>query len=115
MMSDEERWSAHQKRAQEAWEALCQRCGACCGAAEGDPCEHLDTDAGGFFCRIYADRFGWRRSVSGRAFRCVPIRDILHLDWPGSSSCAYKRLLHQPSGYPPAPSLNGISDDKNAS
>ncbi|HPN56904.1 MAG TPA: hypothetical protein PLD92_08655 [Candidatus Omnitrophota bacterium] len=79
-----------QKEQQRRWESLCLRCGACCGAFDGDPCEHLQSESSGrFFCRIYEERFGIRKTVGGRLFRCLPIREILHDSWPGREACAY--------------------------
>lgn len=72
-------------------EALCKRCGACCGATEGDLCEHLKKDpAEGYFCDIYEGRFGLRKTISGEPILCVPIRNVLHKTWrKGVSGCAY--------------------------
>jgi len=79
-----------QKEQELRWESLCARCGACCGALDGDPCEHLAEEAPGrFFCRIYENRFGLRTTRSGRLFRCLPIRYILHDAWPGRERCVY--------------------------
>lgn len=91
-ISEQERYAQLQKCQQAEWEAKCTRCGACCGAAEGDPCEHLAASStGGYLCNIYEHRFGLRKSVSGREFRCVPIRNILHTSWPGDQCCGYKK------------------------
>ncbi|MCA9393409.1 MAG: hypothetical protein KC900_04325 [Candidatus Omnitrophica bacterium] len=82
------KWRVDQER---KWEALCSRCGACCGAAEGDPCEHLQVDGSGrYCCAVYQNRFGWHQTVNGEPLRCVPIRDILHKSWPGDRCCGYK-------------------------
>lgn len=83
-----QRWQEGQLR---AWEAKCGRCGACCGTVDGDPCEHLRKDNNSkYFCSIYEHRFGLRKTVSGKEFACVPIRQILHQSWPGDSCCGYK-------------------------
>ena|SRR3989338_1408522 len=80
-----------QVRQEAQWESLCTRCGACCGIVEGDPCEHLEIrEDGTYACRIYSNRFGVHKTVAGRTFRCVPIRDILHLSWLGDHCCGYK-------------------------
>ncbi|MCA9401017.1 MAG: hypothetical protein KC713_05285 [Candidatus Omnitrophica bacterium] len=75
------------------WEKKCLRCAACCGLFDGDPCLHLKKgeNGEGYFCEIYENRFGLRKTVSGKTFRCVPIRDILHLSWPGDHCCGYKK------------------------
>jgi hypothetical protein len=77
------------------WEGLCQRCGCCCGAYD-DPCLHLKQDKGGdFFCDIYEQRFGLRKSFSGEEFQCVPIKEILHTSWENDYYCSYKKLSKQ--------------------
>ena len=75
-----------------AWEAKCNRCGACCGAFD-DPCENLSKDQGGkFSCRVYERRFGKWHAQSGKEFICVPIREKLAQghSWPGDEHCGYK-------------------------
>lgn len=92
--NDELRYAALQQSQEQLWEAKCNRCGACCGVAEGDPCEHLNQDADGkYFCQIYERRFGLHKTVSGREFRCVPIRLILNQSWPGDHLCVYKQKV----------------------
>ena len=90
-MTDKERYDRWQEEQGQAWEALCRRCGACCGVAEGDPCEHVvRLPDGRYGCRIYDHRLGQRRTRSGRLFQCVPIRSILFRSWPGDACCGYK-------------------------
>ena len=75
------------------YEALCKRCGACCGATEADPCARLSKDDTGlYFCAAYNDRLGIQKTASGREFNCVPVSKILFESWSGSWACAYKRL-----------------------
>lgn len=75
------------------FEALCIRCGSCCGAYDGDPCLHLKKDKDNkYYCRIYPQRFGERKTISGDDFECVPIREILNDSWIGDYLCAYKNL-----------------------
>jgi len=96
---DERRYLELQLRNEKAWEALCGRCGACCGTADGDPCEHLKTGADRkYYCAIYADRFGLRKTVSGKTITCVPIRNILHKSWPGDDCCGYKLMMKKAKG-----------------
>ncbi|MBD3246542.1 MAG: hypothetical protein GF333_05970 [Candidatus Omnitrophica bacterium] len=77
---------------EEEWEGLCVRCGGCCGAYD-DPCVHLRQDGGGqYFCDIYERRFGIRTTRSGEKFRCVPVREILHIHWKNDYRCPYKRM-----------------------
>lgn len=90
-MNDQERYQRIQAEQERAWEAKCGRCGACCGAFDGDPCEHLVKAFDGHYaCSIYENRFGLHKTVSGKEIRCVPIRQILHKSWPGDSCCGYK-------------------------
>ncbi len=75
-------------------EALCKRCGACCGAREGDPCEHLSQDnEDRYFCDVYDERFGLRKTVSGEPILCVPIRNMSYKSWWGRSQCAYVKAM----------------------
>ena len=90
-MNEQERYEYFQKKREMEWEALCGRCGACCGSVE-DPCEHLRGEAPGeYFCAIYENRFGPHKTVSGKEFTCVHIRKILHETWPGDECCGYKK------------------------
>ena len=92
-MSDAQYQQLQDRQLQE-WEARCGRCGACCGAFDGDPCEHLrGNKPGEYFCSIYDHRFGMHKTVSGKDIRCVPIRIILNSSWPGDACCGYKKHL----------------------
>jgi uncharacterized cysteine cluster protein YcgN (CxxCxxCC family) len=94
MTSEQERYEQRQKEQEARWEALCGRCGACCGVTEGDPCEHLrGSKKGKYFCSIYENRFGMHKTVSGKPFQCVSIRQILHASWPGDECCGYKKEM----------------------
>ena len=89
---DNQRYQKLQEEQLKRWEATCTRCGACCGITEGDPCEHLvEAGNGKYLCGIYENRFGLHQTRSGKPFRCVPIRDILHKSWPGDICCGYKK------------------------
>ncbi len=89
--TEDERYRRDQVRREKQWEARCRNCGACCGLAEGDPCEHLrGSFEQGTSCAVYGNRFGKHRTVSGRSMRCVPVRKILHQRWPGDEHCGYK-------------------------
>ena len=94
-MSDNSRYQQLQKAQEAQWEAKCGRCGACCGAFDGDPCEHLRRGSAGagrqYFCAIYQHRFGTHKTLSGKEIRCVPIRQILYTSWPGDACCGYKK------------------------
>lgn len=86
-------FSSYLKQKEKEYEDLCIRCGACCGAYDGDPCSHLKKDKEGkYFCEIYEKRLGRRKTVSGKVFECVLIREILDSSWPGDSLCIYKKL-----------------------
>lgn len=62
---------------QRSYEALCRRCGECCGANGEDPCANLiREDNGRYRCSRYSDRHGPQQTVSGRIFTCVNIRDV---------------------------------------
>ena len=88
-----EEWQAIQE---DRWESLCGRCGSCCGSRDGDPCEHLrGAKYGEYYCGIYGNRFGLHKTVSGKLFECVHIRQILHRPWPGDGCCGYKKELRQ--------------------
>ena len=73
------------------FEAICLKCGACCGALD-DPCYNLvQTEDGKYFCRDYDSRIGLQKTVSGNSFHCVSIREhittgTLH---PG---CSYSKI-----------------------
>lgn len=93
-MDDSKSYQFYLTQQERLWESLCGRCGACCGVVEGDPCEHLIEESNGHYqCSIYDNRFGIHKTKSGKAFECVPIRDILHKSWPGDNCCGYKKNL----------------------
>ena len=78
------------------WESLCLRCGACCGAYD-DPCQHLARDQEGlYYCTIYANRLGTRKSLRGDVFDCVSITEIINTHWKNDHFCIYKRYLKTP-------------------
>jgi hypothetical protein len=92
MTTDDLRYKEWAEKQENLAEGLCRRCGACCGAAEGDPCEHLREDQNGLYaCSIYRDRFGLHKTITGKPFNCVPLRDILPASWPGDEHCGYKK------------------------
>ena len=60
---------------EEDFEAICRRCGECCGA-DDDPCLSLVRKRDGtYFCNNYENRLEYQRTVSGKVFKCVSIRD----------------------------------------
>lgn len=77
-MEDNE-YLERQKRESESYESLCRCCGVCCGSRDNDPCAHLvRRDDGKYNCAIYNARFGVQKTVSGKEFTCVPIRDVIN-------------------------------------
>jgi len=73
------------------YEGRCVRCGECCGAKSDDPCAQLAKDAGGdHYCMVYPDRLGPQKTVSGKAFNCVLIREGVRFNVP-YSRCSYLR------------------------
>jgi len=69
-------------------ESLCKRCGVCCGLGT-DPCVNLVKDEKQlYYCAIYQFRLGPQKTVSGKLFNCVPIREVLKFD-PPNPNCAY--------------------------
>jgi len=72
----------------EEYERLCKRCGVCCGVGL-DPCVNLAKDGNSFYyCTIYQIRLGSQKTVSGKPFNCVSIREILKFG-PPNPDCAY--------------------------
>ncbi|MDD5019696.1 MAG: hypothetical protein PHS61_04665 [Candidatus Omnitrophica bacterium] len=90
-MGDEAAYEAYLRKASQDYEGLCRLCGGCCGLFEKDPCRELARGADGrYYCRIYEDRFGLRRTIHGNEFLCAPVRKVLSGSWAGSYRCAYK-------------------------
>ncbi len=86
----EKTYAAHQEETFRDHESLCGRCGKCCGSEDGDPCSKLKKDvAGNFFCLEYDLRLGLQKTISGKYFTCVTVRELMKYDAlrPG---CAYK-------------------------
>lgn len=74
----------------EAYEALCKRCGICCGATTSDPCANLiKADNNTYLCKVYENRHGPQFSVTGEMFACVNIRDVIAsgADYPDCPYC----------------------------
>ncbi len=89
-----------QEKQEAEYEALCKRCGACCGIKDGDPCVELIAEPDGvhYRCRIYESRLGKRKTVSGKEFTCVELRDILGKSWEGHPECAYVQAMNGKTG-----------------
>ncbi len=90
-LSDEQGYARWLSARQGDWESLCRHCGACCGALE-DPCQHLFmTPEGRSCCLVYPARIGPHRTVAGKLFTCVHVRQKLGTSWPGDEHCGYKK------------------------
>jgi Fe-S-cluster containining protein len=80
-----------QQRQFEQHEAVCKRCGACCGAFDVDPCAQLRREAKGtYVCADYENRLGQQRTTMGKRFTCVGIRDLKKFEIP-YLQCAYNK------------------------
>lgn len=66
----------------------CHRCGVCCGSTDGDPCEHLKWEDGGYVCETYEARFGSHHTVNGYPIHCVSIRKVIE-QTGGYDGCDY--------------------------
>ena len=85
------RYDKYLEGKEKKFETLCKRCGDCCGAND-DPCQHLvKLDDATFFCKDYSRRLREQRTVTGKTFYCVPIREHIVKDTlrPG---CAYRKV-----------------------
>ncbi len=92
IMDDLLRYQEYQKEREDAYEAACLRCGACCGVYENDPCVKLFRESDGrYTCSDYENRYGMQRSIHGNEFKCVSLRRIRFASWAGSWRCGYKR------------------------
>ena len=90
---DSLRYDTYQRQEMEKFEAICKNCGQCCGSQDGDSCTNMVTDetGGKYYCRIYENRLGPQKTVSGKTFHCIPIRDIIK--WGTlRSNCAYRSM-----------------------
>lgn len=86
---DKDLYSKKQREMLSDYESICLCCGACCGVVGADPCENLAKGQDGkYFCRVYEHRLGKQKTVSGKEFNCVPIRDVLRFG-PVYPGCGY--------------------------
>jgi len=88
---DDSRYNTALKQKMSEFEGICRRCGLCCGVKD-DACRNLEKDGNKYKCIDYENRLGPQKTLSGKSFHCVPIREhianrSLH---PG---CAYNELL----------------------
>ena len=68
-------YSRYLEGKEDEFEAVCINCGVCCGT-EDDPCDNLRKNKDGkYFCINYLKRIGPQKTVSGKAFNCVSIKE----------------------------------------
>jgi len=73
------------------FESICRMCGECCGSSD-DPCVNLAEKGNGIYvCVCYDNRIGEQRTVSGKKFNCVPIREHIK-NKSLRPNCAYQRF-----------------------
>jgi uncharacterized cysteine cluster protein YcgN (CxxCxxCC family) len=85
---DDIEYSKKQEKDEAAFEALCKRCGACCGR-DDEPCSNLAADSGGnYYCKAYDARIGPQTTINGCVFTCVSIREVLKYSLP-CPGCGY--------------------------
>ena len=85
---DDAAYQKYLEKKAESYESLCKRCGECCGAGN-DPCASLVAEKDGTYsCSTYGDRLGMQKTVSGKIFTCVPIKDNMLKGFSGPN-CAY--------------------------
>jgi uncharacterized cysteine cluster protein YcgN (CxxCxxCC family) len=88
---DSNRYSEYASGKEEEFESICKRCGECCGSLD-DPCRNLaKMDNGTYFCKDYSNRLGPQKTVSGKYFNCIPIREYISRDTL-RPNCAYRKL-----------------------
>lgn len=82
ILTDGLKYEIYQKDKFQAFEGTCMRCGECCGSKDGDPCANLvkDDAATIYYCKACKDRLGPQKTVSGKIFNCISIRDIVKMD-----------------------------------
>jgi len=87
---DSQKYIKYSKTEEEKFEAVCKRCGECCGALD-DPCRNLVKNKTNdqWFCKDYKDRYKQQKTISGNSFTCVSIREHMR---NGSLrlNCAYR-------------------------
>ena len=60
------------------FEDICAKCGICCGAIDTDPCVNLKkNDLAKYYCQTYANRLGPQKTLSGKTFTCITIRELI--------------------------------------
>ena len=89
--ADTIKYQDHLQMKAENFEDKCIRCGECCGASD-DPCRNLVEIADKvYFCKDYNNRIGPQKTVSGKEFNCVDIRE--HIKGQTlRNKCGYKKV-----------------------
>ena len=91
-MNDKERYTNYLVSQAKRYEGICKRCGKCCGAGGSDPCSQLISLGNGLYqCTNYTDRLGEQKTVSGKTFNCVPVREVLKYQ-DTLIDCAYRKI-----------------------
>ncbi len=89
---DSKTYDRYLKEKDEMFEVICRCCGDCCGAND-DPCRNLvRLDDGTFVCEDYENRLGSQKTVSGKEFNCVFIREHI-VNNSLRENCAYHNLM----------------------
>jgi len=74
---DDLQYEIRQEEESKKFEGACKHCGECCGALDGEACANLAKHpAGTSYCKVYETRLGLQKTVGGKIFNCVPIREL---------------------------------------
>jgi len=86
---DSEKYIKCASEQEDKFELICRRCGECCGALD-DPCVNLvkAETSNRWFCKEYNNRFKRQKTVSGKSFTCVSIREHIR-NGTLRPNCAY--------------------------
>ncbi len=91
---DNVKYRNHQDGLNKEYEAICRNCGVCCGAGN-DPCSNLELrEDGSYRCVDYANRLGPQKTIGGRMFNCVFIREVA-LRAGLQVGCAYAKYYNE--------------------
>jgi len=79
------------RKKEEEFESVCTRCGECCGSLD-DSCQKLmRLDNGTYFCSDYTNRLVQQKTISGKFFTCIAIREHIAQDTL-RQNCAYRKI-----------------------
>ena len=83
------KYQEHLQKKEKDIENICKRCGECCGALD-DPCLNLKKKEDNmYYCTDYKNRLTLQKTVSGKSFTCVSIREHI-LNKTLRYNCAYR-------------------------